>query len=128
MPGYPGDLGTLLNPCSILVVEMRTLQLQEMQDSLAVGRGLHEMESTGAYGNGVELNLHGYSKKLTEGVNKGKFQCSLCGKISGKKDDAFKHVESIHFPGSLEYQCEQCGKKFDTKEKLHTHRRKYTKN
>ena len=103
---------------------MRTLQVQDhgKPDILGAGHDLHKMENAGEYGDGVPLDLHAYSKKLTEGENKGKFQCSLCGKISGTKRDAFLHVESIHFPGTYEYECDLCGEKFDTKAKLGNHR------
>ena len=80
------------------------------------------LQSSCGYEGGVEFDLHAYSCRVSEGENKGKFQCSLCGKISGKKGDAFLHVESIHFPGSYEYECDQCGEKFDTKAKLGNHR------
>ena len=103
---------------------MRTLQVQDhgKPEILGAGHDLHEMENTGEYGDGVALDLHAYSKKLTEGENKGKFQCSLCGKISNRKEFAFRHVENIHFPGSYEYECNQCGEKFDTKNKVYQHR------
>ena len=69
-----------------------------------------------------EQDLHGYSSKITEGENIGKFQCNLCGKMSNQSSDSFKHVENIHFPGSYQYECDQCGKKFDTRNELHKHR------
>ena len=102
------------------VLEMRTLQVQDYgrQGSLEVGHDLHRMENTGENGDGVEIDLHAYSKKLAEGENKGKFQCSLCGKISKQKEHAFCHVENIHFS----YGCDQCGEKFDTDGKLKHHR------
>ena len=104
------------------VLEMRTLQDYGKQGSLEVGHDLHRMENTGENGDGVEIDLHAYSKKLTEGENQGKFQCTLCGKISKDKIRAFIHVECIHFPGSYEYECDQCGKKFDTYKKLDNYR------
>ena len=70
----------------------------------------------------VEQDLHEYSRKITEGENFGKFRCNLCGKISPKRKDSFQHVESIHFPGSYEYQCDQCDEKFDTKCRWRFHR------
>ena len=105
------------------VLEMRTLQVQDYgrQGSLEVGHDLHRMENTGKNGDGVEIDLHVYSKKLTEGENQGKFQCSLCGKISKRKGHAFLHVENIHFPGIFEHECDLCGEKFDTKNKLINH-------
>merc|ERR1712179_717030 len=33
------------------------------------------------------------------------FQCTLCGKINGQKNNIMNHVESIHFPGSFTYEC-----------------------
>ena len=70
----------------------------------------------------MEQDLHGYSSKITEGENIGKIQCNLCGKISINKWKAFEHVEAIHFPGSYEYECDQCDRKFDTKHKWYIHR------
>ena len=74
------------------------------------------------YGGGVEQDLHGYSSKITEGKDIGKFQCKLCGKISRYRKDSFLHVEGVHFPGSYEYPCDQCDEKFDTKVKWRYHR------
>ena len=90
---------------------LRTLQVQ--------GDGV---ENSWEYGEGVEQDLHGYSSKLTAGENKGKYQCNLCGKISTDKSQAWTHVESVHFPGSYEHQCDQCDGKFDTKRKWRNHR------
>ena len=111
-------------PLQYTVLELRTLQVKDhgRQDSWSARHDLHKMENTGENGDGVEIDLHAYSKKLTEGENIGEFQCSLCGKISGQKSDAFRHVENIHFPGSYEYECDQCGEKFDTKNKVYQHR------
>ena len=91
---------------------LRALQVQvdETTDSLECGD------------DGVELDLHEYSSRLTEGENIGKYQCYLCGKISNEKSNAWMHVENIHFPGSYEYECDLCGKKFDTKKKWYHHR------
>jgi len=69
-------------------------------------------------------DLHRHSIKLTEGEDNGKFKCSLCGKMSSNRNSAFIHVESIHFPGTFEYECDLCSEKFDTKSKRDTHRSK----
>ena len=71
---------------------------------------------------GVKNDLGGYSGKLTEGENVGKFQCNLCGKISKLRSASLMHIESIHFPGSYQYKCEQCGEEFDAKRKWYLHR------
>ena len=70
----------------------------------------------------TEQDLCGYFSKLTEGENKGRFQCSLCGHISRARAVLFEHVEAIHFPGSNEYKCDRCDEKFDTKKKWRNHR------
>ena len=95
----------------LLVLNLRTLLVQDagMQDSWE-------------YGEGVEQDLHAYSTKITEGENIGKFQCHMCGKISRGKSEAWRHVESIHFPGSYEHECDQCGEKFETNTKWRHHR------
>ena len=94
----------------LLMQYLRTLQVQDdrMQASLENRE--------------VEQDLHGYSSKITEGENIGKIQCNLCGKISINKWKAFEHVEAIHFPGSYEYECDRCDRKFDTKHKWYIHR------
>ena len=73
-------------------------------------------------GGGVEPDLDGYSSRISEGENKGMFKCHLCGKISRWRQVAAMHVENIHFPGSFEYQCDQCDQKFSTKNKWAQHR------
>ena len=74
------------------------------------------------YEGGAVHDLHRYSSRITEGENIGKFQCNLCGKISDHRGHSFRHVESIHFPGSFEYEFDQCDEKFDTKNKWAQHR------
>ena len=95
----------------LLMQYLRTLQVQD--DGMQ-----------GSWGNreGVEQDLDRYSSKITEGENIGKFQCNLCGKISSKRSGSFRHVDAIHFPGSYEYQCDQCDRKFDTNNKWRHHR------
>ena len=95
---------------SLLMQNLRTLQSQD-----------DGMQTSYKYG-GVEWDLHGYTSKITEGENKGKFQCNLCGQIRICKSHLLEHVEAKHFPGSYEYQCDQCDKKFDTKNKWRKHR------
>ena len=101
-----------LRICKIMH-NLRTLHAQDagMQDGLE-------------YEGGSEHDLHGYSSKITEGENIGKIQCNLCGKISSDGAHSFRHVESLHFPGSFEYECDQCDEKFNTKSKWATHRSK----
>ena len=100
------------------------MQDDGMQASLESGGGVEpDLDGGGGgSGGGVEPDLDGYSSRLTEGENKGMFQCHLCGKISRWRQVAAMHVENIHFPGSFEYQCDQCDQKFSTKNKWAQHR------
>ena len=92
----------------LLMQYLRTLQVQD--------------DGSWEYGAGVEQDLHGYSSKITEGEGIGKFRCNLCGKISRDRKESFEHVEGVHFPGTYEYQCDQCDRKFDTNNKWRHHR------
>ena len=71
-----------------------------------------------------DLELHGYSDKLTEGENIGKFQCNLCGKINSNRQYSFKHVKGVHFPGSYQYECDKCDEQFCAKKKFVKHSRR----
>ena len=64
---------------------------------------------------GQEFDLNNYIQNIKEGVNFGKFKCSICGHVSSRKQAAQKHVESKHFPRMFEYPCGLCEKKFNTK-------------
>jgi len=98
-----------------------SLRKQKDLDSLDLQQD-DGIQVSGEYGEGVEQDMHGYSTKITEGENRGKFQCILCGQISRKRSASLEHVEAIHFPGSYEHQCDQCDEKFDTKTKWRHHR------
>ena len=63
-----------------------------------------------------------YIVKVVEGENTRKIQCIICGKLSRDRNAAVRHVENSHFPGTFEYQCDQCDRKFDTKIKWASHR------
>ena len=50
-----------------------------------------------------------------------RFQCTLCALWPHDflaKSRAAMHVESIHFPGTFEYECGDCGKRLSTKQAL----------
>ena len=53
------------------------------------------------------------------------FQCTLCGKTNGQKNNIMNHVESIHFPGSFTYHCNLCDKTVKTKSALNLHNARY---
>jgi len=58
-----------------------------------------------------------YIEKGTSGL----FQCTLCGKSNGQKNNIMNHVEGIHFPDSFIYQCQICSKTMKTKNALYLH-------
>ena len=37
------------------------------------------------------------------------------------KKYCLNHVENIYFPGTFEYECDVCGEKLDTRDKLRNH-------
>ena len=49
------------------------------------------------------------------------FSCSLCGKQSKDKGNLRKHVENIHFPGTLTYTCKYCSQTFTSRNHLNHH-------
>ena len=71
---------------------------------------------------GEEFDLNNHIEKIGEGVNLGKFKCNICGHVSSQKSHVRIHVETIHFPGLVEYSCDQCEQKFDSRSKYYNHR------
>eukprot|EP00092_Neocalanus_flemingeri_P010079 GFUD01010862.1.p1 GENE.GFUD01010862.1~~GFUD01010862.1.p1 ORF type:complete len:336 (-),score=84.25 GFUD01010862.1:3-1010(-) len=65
--------------------------------------------------------LNTYIERIVEGLSRGKFKCSICGKINGRKDHAENHIESIHFPGTFQYNCKYCELVFTGRNKLYLH-------
>ena len=70
------------------------------------------------------LDFDKYISKVGEGVDVDKLMCNICGQIGARKGNLRRHVESIHFPGQLEYSCTDCEVKFDTKTKYLKHQSK----
>ena len=54
-----------------------------------------------------------------EKISSGVFQCRLCEKVSKKRIDMKRHVET-HLEG-LSYPCQQCGKTYRSKDVLRHH-------
>ena len=71
---------------------------------------------------GEDFDLNNYIAKISEGENFGQFKCNICGHVSSRKFNLQLHVESKHFPGLVEYSCDQCEKKFNTMAKYNHHR------
>ena len=55
----------------------------------------------------------------------GVFSCTICGKENNHKFNLKKHVENIHFPGSISHPCKYCDHVFATKNMLNHHIAKY---
>ena len=49
------------------------------------------------------------------------FKCKLCGKINTHRYHTLNHVESVHFPSSFNYECNICGKQYNSKNSLNVH-------
>ena len=56
------------------------------------------------------------------------WNCSLCNLLSHRsKINVRNHIESVHFPGSFTYQCQQCGKECSSNNSLSLHVSRYHK-
>jgi len=87
---------------------------------------LRQCEGPGDVVQGITnfLDFNKYISKVGGGVHVGKFKCNICGQIGAEKGNIRRHVESIHFPGQLEYSCTNCEGKFDTMTKYLQHQSK----
>ena len=74
---------------------------------------------------GAEIILKNYA---VFNKNLGMFQCTICNKQTARKDNLFKHLESIHFPNSFTYTCDYCQVIFSTKKKKEYHLAKFHRN
>jgi len=70
---------------------------------------------------GSKTMLQQYIAKVEEGASKGKYQCTICGKMSGQKIHTMNHIESIHFPGTFEYKCKYCAMIFNGRNMMYMH-------
>ena len=48
-------------------------------------------------------------------------KCTICGKQGSDRGNLRKHVENIHFPGTLSYPCKYCTETFSTRNGLNHH-------
>ena len=52
-----------------------------------------------------------------------RFACSLCNKFAHNgKANVRNHVESVHFPNTFQYPCDQCDNFFPSKNNVQLHR------
>ena len=56
------------------------------------------------------------------------YECTICQKISARKADLIKHIESVHFANYFVYSCEFCEKTFPNRNTLFIHRSTFHKN
>ena len=97
-----------------------------LNDPLDPAQDLRQCEGPGDVDQGITnfLDFDKYISKVGEGVDVGKLMCNICGQIGAQKGNIRRHVESIHFPGQLEYSCTNCEGKFDTMTKYLQHQSK----
>jgi len=62
-----------------------------------------------------------FISRVSEGPERGKFRCTLCGKVNGQKIHTQNHIENIHFPGCNQYNCKHCGMELPNRNKLYKH-------
>ena len=48
-------------------------------------------------------------------------RCTLCGKTGKDRSNMRRHVESVHFPSSFQFECNYCEKVFNAKNNLYVH-------
>jgi len=48
-------------------------------------------------------------------------KCTVCGKQGSDRGNLRKHVENVHFPGTLSYECKYCTETFTTRNGLNHH-------
>ena len=77
---------------------------------------------------GEKFDLSNHIEKISEGTNLGQFKCNICGYVSSQKYNLQRHLENVHFPGMVEYSCDQCERKFNSKSKYYKHRSLYHSN
>ena len=60
---------------------------------------------------------------VTEGfAGTKRFLCTLCSYAHNVKANVRNHVESVHYPNSFQYSCDQCDKMFPSKNNMQLHR------
>merc|ERR1712130_616756 len=48
-------------------------------------------------------------------------RCTICGKTGNDRSNLRRHVESVHFPESFQFDCKYCGKVYNAKNSLYVH-------
>ena len=69
---------------------------------------------------GGERQFYSYIAKDPENGPRS-HKCTICGKVGSDRSNLRKHVESMHFPGVLSYNCRFCDQTFFTRNLLNLH-------
>jgi len=121
---YTQQASQALAPATDQVVEYQDDSYEDYGDYSGELQGydgglLGGQEADGSKGS-ISL-LQQFIEKITDGNDKGKYRCTMCGKINGQKIHTQNHIESIHFPGTFEYNCKHCDLSFSGRNKLYIH-------
>ena len=74
-----------------------------------------------------ETSVEEINKIIAESIikiGKGTYKCKVCGLMQKKAKHLPEHIESHHIYG-VSYSCEECDKKYKTRDSLRGHKRKF---
>jgi len=83
------------------------------------GQGVEQSAAAGKGLDGNKLTLSYIEKDPASGPKS--HRCTICGKTGNDRSNLRRHVESVHFPQSFQYDCKYCGKVFNAKNSLYVH-------
>eukprot|EP00092_Neocalanus_flemingeri_P013560 GFUD01014623.1.p1 GENE.GFUD01014623.1~~GFUD01014623.1.p1 ORF type:complete len:363 (-),score=97.22 GFUD01014623.1:116-1204(-) len=100
-------------------------ETDQSYDGSMVDQGM--VPQAGVDGNKVKTiqspeDLYEFVVKLDSG-----YSCTICQKQFGTKRDGRNHCESLHFPTSFAYNCNFCGKSYNSKNTLNVHQTRHHK-
>jgi len=84
------------------------------------GQGMEPAAAAAGKGvDGNKLTLSYIEKDPASGPKS--HRCTICGKTGNDRSNLRRHVESVHFPQSFQYDCKYCEKVFNAKNSLYVH-------
>ena len=120
---FQGDLPYITGPIEEVSLEPIKLEMDDLQ---AASDDQFEEVITVITISLISDRFRNFTMKICEeekfGKNIGKIMCTICGKSFRDRNGASIHVEAHHFPGTYEYQCDQCDKVFESFQKWRDHR------
>ncbi|KAJ2938569.1 hypothetical protein O0L34_g13067 [Tuta absoluta] len=69
----------------------------------------------------TKITIEMSSQEVIVKKHKRKRTCPICGKVYNASSSYFYHMKSVHNK-SRDHECELCGRRFETKSKLHEHK------